>query len=74
MEEEGVAWGEDVSGVGEEREAFLYTPVVAVSKDGNLKQTQLEPMRGVEWFCTQILREVTNEVVEQASLLEGVAE
>ena len=60
--------------MGEEREAFLYTPAVAVSREGSLRQTKLEPMRGVEWFCTQILREVTNEVVEQAGLLEGVAE
>ena len=54
-EEEGVAWGEAVSGRDEDRDGSLYTPVVTASSSGNLRQSKLVPLRGVEWFCTQII-------------------
>ena len=73
-EEEGVAWGESVSERGEERDNFLYTPVVAAREGSKLKQSKLVPLRGVEWFCMQIIREVTSTVIEQAGLWEGVSE
>ena len=34
----------------------------------------MAPISGVEWFCRQILREVTSTVVEHAGLCEGVSE
>ena len=37
-------------------------------------QSKIAPLRGVEWFCRQILREVTRDVIEQAEMYEGVAE
>ena len=60
--------------MNEERESFLYTPVGPESKEGGLKQSKLAPMRGVEWLCSQFLREIANNAVEQAELMEGVAE
>ena len=71
-EEEGVVWGEDTSGVGERLEKFLYEPVT--NQEGRVKQSKLKPVTGLEWFCRQILREVTGRVVELSQNLEGVAE
>ena len=72
-EEDGVAWGESVSRKDENRDKFLYTPIVA-GESSKLRQSKLAPISGVEWFCRQILRDVTSTVVEQAGLCEGVAE
>ena len=39
-----------------------------------MRQSRLEPITGVEWFCRQILREVTGRVVEWSQRHEGVTE
>ena len=71
-EEGGVVWGEDTSGVGERLDNFLYEPVTSLGM--RMKQSTLKPVTGLEWFCRQILREVTGRVVELSQDLEGVAE
>ena len=71
-EEGGVVWGEDTSGVGERLDNFLYEPVTSLGM--RMKQSTLKPVTGLEWFCRQILREVTGRVVELSQNLEGVAE
>ena len=71
-EEEGVIWGEETSGVGDRLEKFLYEPTT--NQVSGVKQSKLKPVTGLEWFCRQILREVTGRVVELSQNLEGVAE
>ena len=66
-------WGEDVSGKHGRKENFLYTPVTGGGIN-NVRQSRLEPITGVEWFCRQILREVTGRVVEWSQMHEGVKE
>ena len=39
-----------------------------------MRQSILQPVTGVEWFCRQILREVTGQVVERSQQLEGCGE
>ena len=51
----------------------MYNPVVA-GGSSCLRQSTLAPIRGVEWFCRLIVKEVVSTVVEQADLWEGVAE
>ena len=65
-------WGEDPSGVAERLDQFLHEPVTNVGT--KLKQTTLKPMSGVEWFCWQIVREVTGRAADLGQTLEGVAE
>ena len=62
-----------MSVVAEKREQFLYTPVMGEGSS-RMVQSKIAPLRGVEWFCRQILREVTSDVIEQAEMYEGVAE
>ena len=45
-EEEGVVWGEDVSGKHGRKENFLYTPVTGGGIN-NVRQSRLEPITGV---------------------------
>ena len=71
-EEDGVVWGEESSGVEGRLEDFLYDQRPEVRT--NLKQSTLTPITGVEWFCRQILKQVTGRVVEMSLELEGVAE
>jgi hypothetical protein len=72
-EEAGVVWGEDTTGgVGDRQSEFLFEKVTGV--DNTLRQSKLKPVTGVEWFCRQILREVTGTVVEIGLDREGVAE
>ena len=71
-EEEGVVWGEETSGVGDRLEKFLYEPIT--NREIGVKQSKLKPVTGLEWFCRQILREVTGRVVELSKNLEGVVE
>ena len=61
-EEAGVVWGEDSTGVAERQENFLYEPVSEVRT--KLKQSIIKPVTGLEWFCRQILKEVTGRVVD----------
>ena len=58
--------------MGERLDNFLYEPVTSLGM--RMKQSTLKPVTGLEWFCRQILREVTGRVVELSQDLEGVAE
>ena len=64
-------WGEDSTGVAERQEKFLYEQVPEVR--AKLKQSIIKPITGLEWFCRQILKEVTGRVVDISLELEGVA-
>ena len=63
----------NVSGSHGRKEEFLYTPVSRGEHD-QMRQSILQPVTGVEWFCRQILREVTGQVVERSQQHEGCGE
>ena len=53
---------------------LLFLNMVWVHYRWNKDKDIKAPLRGVEWFCRQILREVTTTVVERAKMSEGVGE
>ena len=71
-DESGVVWGKETTGVVKRQEHFLFEQLTEVK--ANLKQSTIKPITGVEWFCRQILKEVTGKVVDICQELEGVAE
>ena len=70
-EELGVVWGEETTGVAERQEDFLFGQLTGV--ETKLKQSTIKPITGVEWFCRQVLKEVTGKVVDICLEMEGVA-
>ena len=69
--DDGVAWGEEVTQEYTDRNTFLYSndPVNAKKRQG-----QLFTISGVEWLCRQAVLELADKAVEWAGYSEGVAE
>ena len=68
-EDEGIAWGEQISEDDRAREEFLKG---GSSKVAGGAQTEIKVYRGVEWFMRSIVLESSHRAVEYADLVGDV--
>ena len=71
-DDNGVAWGEEVTADYQERTTFMYSPQEECPSSSSKKQGTLITFSGLEWLCRQMLKEVADKSVELSSYLEGV--
>ena len=74
MNDEGVAWGEEVREGVADRDNFLYSRREEPCMLTAIGQAKLRIFSGLEWLSREVLKEVANKAVERSEMLEEAKE